>query len=75
MQIRAKANGDVIDVSDDGARTLVDAGIYDAVVEPMKTPPAKTPPTAPTHPAPEKSTKVAPMTTEDMPTAPAKKAK
>jgi hypothetical protein len=34
MKIRAKANGDVIDVSDATAAELIEAGIYERVVDP-----------------------------------------
>lgn len=33
MKIRALANGEVIDFSEDGARILIGAGIYEAVDE------------------------------------------
>lgn len=36
MKIRAKANGDVIDVTEETAKELIDAGIYDVVDEPKK---------------------------------------
>jgi hypothetical protein len=74
MKIRAKANGDVVDIADDAANPLIEAGIYEAVATRRGTPkrPAKTSPPAPKAPAPkapapEKSTKVEPLTTEDMP--------
>ena len=65
MKIKARVSGDVLEIGDEGARTLIDAGIYDAVEPPKKDPPK--PPKKP-----EKSTKVEPMTTEDMPTPPKK---
>jgi nitrous oxide reductase accessory protein NosL len=65
MKIRAKANGDVIDVLDDAATMLLEAGIYERVEEEQP---------APKTPAQKKSTKVAPMTTDDMP-GPTRKAK
>jgi hypothetical protein len=83
MKIRAKANGDILETDDAAAKELIDAGIYEAVATRGATPksPAKTPPPPapaappPKAPAPGTSTKVAPMTTEDMPSAPAKKVK
>lgn len=51
MKIRAKANGDVIDLSDDTARELIEAGIYEPVDAETSTP----------------STTVEPLTTEHMP--------
>ena len=65
MKIKARTTGDVIEINDEGAGTLIDAGIYDAVTEPTKKEPPKAP--APKTPAPEKPTKVEPLTTEDMP--------
>ena len=42
MKIRAKVNGDILDVSDETAEELIDAGIYEAAktstkVEPLTT--------------------------------------
>lgn len=67
MRIRARQTGDVIDLEDEGAQTLIDAGIYDAV-ESKKAPPPKKPD------KPDKSTKVEPLTTEDIPVPPKKAA-
>lgn len=53
MKIRAKANGDVIDVSEETAKELIEAGIYDAVDAPKD--------------AATKSTKVEPLTTKNVP--------
>jgi hypothetical protein len=33
MKIKAKANGDVIDIPEDAANALIEAGIYEAVPE------------------------------------------
>lgn len=61
MKIKAKANGDLLEIDDAAAKTLIDAGVYEAADEPKKKPAEK--------PA-EKPTKVEPLTTEDMPTVP-----
>lgn len=68
MMVMYRANGDVRDLSDEGARALIYAGICVAV-EPSETapkPPKPRPP-APKNPTPEKSTPVKPLTTEDFP--------
>jgi hypothetical protein len=46
MKIRALANGDVIDVSEETAKELTEAGIYEAVEAPKDAPkkPAKADP-------------------------------
>jgi hypothetical protein len=44
MKIRAKANGDVIDVPEDAATHLIEAGIYDAVETDGKETPPPVPP-------------------------------
>lgn len=67
MKLRSRVNGAVIDINDEGGNTLLAAGIYDAIDEPK---PSKEPPKK--QPAPDKSTKVEPLTTEDMPTPPKK---
>lgn len=58
MKIKAKSNGDVIDVSDEAANELIRAGIYDAVEE--------TPTTEDSPPLMTENAK--PMTTASMPT-------
>jgi hypothetical protein len=64
MKIKSRVTGEIRDLSDEGARALIYAGIYDAV----------DPPKAPKKPAkdkePEQPTKVDPLTTEDMPMPP-----
>lgn len=80
MKIKAREGGSIVDIGDEGGRTLVDAGIYDVVATEKPTPkaPTKTPPAqpAPTPKAPEPSrSPVAPMGTGDMPTTPVKPAK
>jgi hypothetical protein len=64
MKIKSRVTGEIRDLSDEGARTLVYAGIYD-LVEPPKEPKKDPPPKKADKP--EKSTKVEPLTTEDMP--------
>lgn len=34
MKIKAKTTGEVIDLNDEGAKQLIEAGIYDPVEEP-----------------------------------------
>ena len=54
MKIRAKANGEVIDASEEAAKELIEAGVYEPVDEPADAPK-------------KKSTKVEPLTTENTP--------
>jgi hypothetical protein len=59
MKIASRVTGEVIEWNDEGAQTLIDAGIYD-MAEKKKEPPK--------NPKKQDSpTKVEPMTTEDMP--------
>jgi hypothetical protein len=62
MKLRSHVNGALIDISDEGAKQLIAAGIYDAVDEPKKDEPPKKEPKKT-----DKPTKVEPMTTEDFP--------
>lgn len=73
MKARALANGEVVELDEGAAEQLIGAGIYEPVAEQPK-PKAPEPP-APKQPDPKKSTKVEPLTTEDMPVVPTKKAK
>lgn len=68
MKVRSKITGTVIDLSDEGARTLIAAGIYDAVESPAK--PEPTPKKEPKKS--DKPTKIEPLTTEDTPFVPTK---
>lgn len=61
MNIKAKANGNVIHAHDDAAKQLIDAGIYEATDEPITGSPEALK-------AAEKRAPVAPMTTDSMPT-------
>jgi hypothetical protein len=64
MKIRSRVTGEIRDLSDEGARALIYAGIYDAVEE-------KKDPKAPKkEKEPAQPTKVDPLTTEDMPVPP-----
>jgi hypothetical protein len=61
VKIKSRVTGEIRDLSDEGARALIYAGIYDLAEPPKKDPPPKK------SDKPEKPTKVEPLTTEDFP--------
>ena len=71
MKVRARANGNIVDVSDGEVEALLLAGIYERI-DGEPTPRASKAPAASAKAPAEGSTKVAPLMTRDMPTPPMK---
>jgi hypothetical protein len=71
MKVRAVANGDVIDLPENSE--LIAAGIYESVEETKNVPTKPSTPSTPSAPkpaTPPSTTKVEPLTTNDVPTPP-----